>query len=427
LLSELEHLSNGFSDRLMILMPPGSAKSTYASVLFPAWWFTQHPLSSIITASHSAALASHFSRRVQALIIEKAAYLGFSVARAQRSAETWSTTNGGNYFSIGVRGAITGRRADLIVVDDPVRSQADAESARQRDYLWEWFKADLITRLRPGGKVVLIMTRWHPDDLAGQLLTRARSQWRVLRLPALAEADDPLHRSEGEPLWPEWEDRNALMRKRELLGERAWSALFQQDPHPSSGRLFSVNRLAVIERPTLSLPGSTVRAWDLAATGATGHNDPDWTVGLKLARQNDGRYVVLNVLRLRGTPRQVEELIVNTAHEDGATVIVGIPEDPGQAGKSQMAYLTRQLAGFHVIAARETGSKATRAMPIASQIEAGNLGLAQADWNQSFIDELRDFPFGRKDDQVDALVRAFTTLAARARPATTLLVPIFNR
>jgi predicted phage terminase large subunit-like protein len=320
-------------------------------------------------------LASHFSRRVRALILAKEASLGFGLARDQRSSQSWSTTNGGDYFSIGVRGAITGRRADLILVDDPVRSQADAESARQRDYVWEWFKADLTTRLRPGGKVVLIMTRWHPDDLAGQLLARARSQWRIVRLPALAEVGDPLGRTEGEPLWPEWEDLSALVRKRELIGERAWSALFQQDPHPAGGKLFAVVHLATIEPQDVGFSKSIIRAWDLAATGATGQNDPDWTVGLKLAQQNDGRYVVLNVLRIRGTPRQVEELVVNTAHRDGAAVIVGIPEDPGQAGKSQMAYLTRQLAGFHVIAARETGSKATRAMPVASQIEAGNVGL----------------------------------------------------
>jgi len=427
LLAELERLSNGAFDRLMILMPPGSAKSTYASVLFPAWWYTQHPQSSIITASHSSSLASHFSRRVRTLILAKESHLGFSIAKGQRSAEAWSTTKGGDYFAVGVRGAIAGRRADLIIIDDPIKSQADAESARQRDHLWEWFKADLTTRLRPGGRIVLIMTRWHPDDLGGQLLAHARSQWRVIRLPALAESGDPLGRAEGEALWPEWEDQKELVRKRDLIGERAWSALFQQDPHPAGGRLFSVDRLAMID---LLGPGTlkcTIRAWDLAATGANGQNDPDWTAGIKLGQQSDGRYVVLDVVRIRGTPRQVEELVVTTSHRDGTNVIVGIPEDPGQAGKSQTAYLTRQLAGFHVIAARETGAKATRAMPLASQIEAGNLGIMRGEWNPAFIDELRDFPFGRKDDQVDALVRAFTTLNSRSNPARTIIAPIFNR
>jgi predicted phage terminase large subunit-like protein len=427
LIAELEKLSHGESDRLMVLMPPGSAKSTYASVLFPAWWFTQHPSSSIISASHSLGLASHFSRKVRALIIAKSFYLGYSMSEGQRSAEHWAINTGGDYLGIGVRGAIAGRRADLIIIDDPIRSRAEAENPRQRDFVWEWFKSDLTTRLRPGGKIVLIMTRWHPEDLGGQILARTPAEWRVLRLPALAEPGDPLGRLPGAALWPDWEDHTALLRKRQAIGERAWSALFQQNPHPTEGKLFAVGRLEIVERHDQNLDRATIRAWDLAATGSTGQNDPDWTVGLKLAQQHDGRYVVTDLLRIRGSAREVEELVVSTARHDGTTVIVGIPEDPGQAGKSQSAYLVRQLAGFHVIAARETGSKATRAMPVASQIEAGNVTVLRGEWNHGFIDELRDFPYGRKDDQVDALVRAFTTLAGRPRTAKAVNLPIFNR
>jgi predicted phage terminase large subunit-like protein len=409
----------------MILMPPGSAKSTYASVIFPAWWFAQHPHSSIISASHSLSLAKHFSRRVRNLILEKQNYLGFGISNQQCALDTWTTSVGGNYLSVGVRGAITGRRADLIIIDDPIRSQADAESPRQRDHIWEWFKSDVTTRLKPEGRVVLIMTRWHPDDLGGQLLERTRAEWRVLRLPALAEPDDPIHRPIGKPLWPEWEDIAALTRKRELIGERAWSALFQQTPLPAGGRLFSVDRLTVVE------PGNgtdnPVRAWDLAATATSGRNDPDWTVGIKLRRDDSGRFLVLDVARIRGTPHQVEELIVSTAQKDGTKVIVAIPEDPGQAGKSQMSYLTRQLAGYHVITSRETGSKATRAMPLASQVEAGNVAIARADWNRTFLDEMRDFPWGKKDDQVDALVRAFSTLTTRPRPPSSIPMSFFSR
>jgi predicted phage terminase large subunit-like protein len=409
----------------MILMPPGSAKSTYASVIFPVWWFTQHPRSSIISASHSAGLSEHFSRRVRSLIREKQRFLGFGVSQDQRSLASWTTSSGGNYLSVGVRGSITGHRADLIIIDDPIRSQADAESSRQRDHVWDWFKSDVTTRLKPGGRVVLIMTRWHPDDLGGQLLEQAGDEWRVVRLPAFAEADDLLGRSIGSPLWPKWEDREALIRKRKLIGERTWSALFQQTPLPSGGRLFSVDRIAVV--PPERDADAIVRAWDLAATGNTGRNDPDWTVGVKLSREKTGRYLILDVARIRGTPRQVEELIVNTAQKDGTKVIVAIPEDPGQAGKSQISYLTRQLAGFHVISSRETGSKATRAMPLASQVEAGNFSIVHADWGRALLDEMRDFPWGRKDDQVDALVRAFTTLTARHRSPTTIAASFLSR
>ncbi len=411
----------------MILMPPGSAKSTYASVIFPAWWFTQHPRTSVISASHSHSLAEHFSRRVRRLITSKQLWLGISITSDQRAIDSWTTNEGGEYFCIGARGAITGRRADLVIIDDPIKSQADAESGRQRDHIWEWYKSDITTRLKPGGRVVLIMTRWHPDDLGGQLLEQARAEWRVVRLPAIAESDDPLGRPVGTPLWPEWEDSAALMRKRDLIGERAWSALFQQTPLPSGGRLFSIDRITVVLLQSERDSEATVRAWDLAATGQTGGNDPDWTVGIKLSRDRTGRYLILDAARIRGTPRQVEELIVNTAQRDGPKVIIAIPEDPGQAGKSQMSYLTRQLAGFYVTSSRETGSKATRAMPLASQVEGGNVSILRADWTRTLLDEMRDFPWGRKDDQVDALVRAFTTLTTRPHPFRSVSISIVDR
>jgi predicted phage terminase large subunit-like protein len=229
----------------------------------------------------------------------------------------------------------------------------------------------------------------------------------------------------GSPLWPEWENHAALMRKRDLIGERAWSALFQQMPLPSGGRLFSVDRISMLQ--TNLEVDTIVRAWDLAATGLIRGNDPDWTAGVKLGRDHTGRYVILDVVRIRGTPLQVEELIVNTARKDGFKVVVAIPEDPGQAGKSQTSYLTRQLAGFHVISGRETGPKATRAMPLASQVEAGNVLLVRADWSRALLDEMRDFPWGKKDDQVDALVRAFTTLTDRPRPLSSVPFSILNR
>ena len=170
-----------------------------------------------------------------------------------------------------------------------------------------------------------------------------------------------------------------------------------------------------------------MRAWDLAATHETGRNDPDWTVGVKLSRDETGRYLILDVVRMRATSHQVEELIIRSAQKDGPGVIVAIPEDPGQAGKSQTSYLTAQLAGFHVISSRETGSKATRAMPLVSQVEAGNVSIVRADWNRAFLDELNDFPSGRKDDQVDALVRAFTTLTSRPRSARSIDLSILRR
>jgi len=427
LMDELEALSRGDTDRLMVQMPPGSAKSTYASILFPAWWFARHPRDSIIAASHTAGLATYFGRHARSVIAEEAHSLGYGIVNRDRANSHWSTSSGGEYFAVGIRGAMIGRRADLAIIDDPVKSQAEADSPVHRDHVWDWYRCDMIPRLKPKARVVLIMTRWHQDDLCGRLLAQDPGGWRCLHLPALAEDGDELNRSPGEPLWPEWEDVQALLRRRMTVGERAWLAQFQQSPRPNSGSLFKIACLEYIDALPPGPMGPVVRAWDLAATATTGGNDPDWTVGLKLTRHGSGRYTVLDVVRLRGSPREVEESITTAARADGRGVVVGLPEDPGQAGKSQTAYLTNRLAGYHVIRSRETGAKTTRAAPVASQIDAGNITLFRANWNHAFIEELRDFPYGRKDDQVDALSHAFGMLLDIGAPARTIAVPYMER
>jgi hypothetical protein len=303
LLQKLEAMSSGEAKRLAILMPPGSAKSTYASVLFPAWWFTQHPRSSIILASHTASLAEHFARRLRATIAEHSARLGYALAEDDRSAQRFTTTRGGEFLAAGVRGAIIGRRADLVIIDDPVRSQAEADSAAARTHLHDWFRADLTSRLKPGGRMLLIMTRWHHDDLAGRLLRPAPDHpWQVLRLPALAEADDPLGRQPGDPLWPAWEDAEALAARQLAVGPRMWAALYQQTPMLLRDALFKTTLLGMLDVLPAAPADRCVRAWDLAATAQSGAHDPDWTVGLKLIRRAAGDFVIADVVRLRGDP-----------------------------------------------------------------------------------------------------------------------------
>jgi predicted phage terminase large subunit-like protein len=130
---------------------------------------------------------------------------------------------------------------------------------------------------------------------------------------------------------------------------------------------------------------------------------------------------------MRGTPHQVEEAIGEAARFDGREVTIGLPQDPGQAGKHQASYLTRQLAGYRIDTSRETGSKLTRAVPVSSQVEAGNFAIVRAGWNHAFLEELRDFPFGHKDDQVDALSRAFTVLTENGQPARLITLPVLMR
>jgi predicted phage terminase large subunit-like protein len=427
LLSKLELVTKGEIKRLLILMPPGSAKSTYTSVIFPIWWFVQHPRSSVIATSHTASLVEHFSRRIHTLVDSHHYQLGFDLLAGDRSASHWRTSAGGEYFAVGVRGAITGRRADLVIIDDPIKSMGEADSAKHRQYLWDWYTAELITRLKPDARVVIVMTRWHEQDLGGRLTARNSEEWHIIRLPAIAEDDDPMGRPRGAPLWPEWEDLEALNKKQVLVGSRIWSALFQQSPLPDTARLFNIDLLKSIDQgqPLQLSHGRVVRAWDLAATPVTGQQDPDWTVGLKLVLEESGRYVVEDVVRLRDNSRVVQEAILSTARSDGHPVIISLPIDPGQAGKSQAAQLSSLLAGYRIYTSREQGSKWSRALLAASQIEAGNFAVRKGAWYQAFVDELRSFPQGTKDDQVDALSRAFITLSDFPGTSRRLFVP-FN-
>ncbi|HQT87975.1 MAG TPA: phage terminase large subunit [Acidiphilium sp.] len=424
LIDHLQKVADGTTDRLMVLMPPGAAKSTYGSVLFPAFWFTAHPVSDVIMACHTASLAEHFGRTTRKVITEHGKPYGLALSGDGRAAGRLALQGGGNYFAAGVRGPITGRRADLVVIDDPIKSWAEADSRVARDALDQWYRAELISRLKPRGRIVLILTRWHADDLAGRLMAGTEN-WTVLRLPALAEADDALGRAEGDALWPEWEDRVALQRRRAAVGERAFAALYQQAPQSASQKLFSVDAAVVLDAPPPLV--AQIRGWDLAATPDGGRGDPDWTAGVKVGMTAGGDFVVLDVVRVRAGPADVERVLLNTARQDGAATQISLPQDPGQAGIWQVQSLTRALAGFPVISSPETGAKFTRAQPAAAALQSGRLRVLRAAWTDQFLAELRAFPDGDKDDQVDALARALAGVSVTPTPTRRVNLQMMGR
>lgn len=402
LLDKLAEVEAGRTERLMVLMPPGSAKSTYASVLFPAWYLARNPGHAIIAASHTAELAERFGRRVRNLIAEHSPSLGIGLAADNQAAGRWETTQRGEYFAAGVLGPITGRRADLAIIDDPVRSRQDADSETIRERVWEWWRADLSTRLKPGGRVVLIMTRWHEDDLGGRLLADMETggrPWDVLRLPMEAEAGDPLGRAPGEPLWPEWFTDS--MRAEARRDTRTWSALYQQAPAPDTGDYFRREWL----RPSPKMPpASSLRVYgasDYAVTSDGG----DYTVHVVVGMDADGRLWLLDLWRGQAA---------SDVWVDAFCALVtrwrpiGWAEETGQIRSGIGPWLERRMREKRAFVARHQfptrGDKAVRAQSIRGRMALDGLMLpADAHWRADFESELLSFPAGKHDDQVDAL------------------------
>jgi predicted phage terminase large subunit-like protein len=402
IIDRLEALSRGEIDRLMVLAPPGSAKSTYISTLFPVWWFAQHPQSAIIAASHTAELAERFGRRVRNLILEHAASLGYGLSSDNAAAGRWETDSGGEYFAVGVLGPITGRRADLIVVDDPVRSRQDADSETVQERTWDWWKSDLTPRLKPGARVVLVMTRWSQADLGGRLLDEMAAggkQWEVLKFPMVAEADDVLGRDPGETLWSDWFTPDMVDEARR--DARTFSALYQQNPVPEDGTYFQRGWL----RPATTMPErSTLRVYG-ASDYAVTQDGGDYTCHVVVGIDPDGRMWLLDLWRSQSSSDQWIEAFCDLVRQWRP---IGWAEEQGQIRAGIGPFLEQRMRARLAFVARTQfptrGDKAVRAQSIRGRMALDGLYLpAMAAWRAELESELIAFPAGRHDDQVDAL------------------------
>jgi len=421
----LQRVERGEIDRLILQVCPRHGKTTLAGHSFPAWCLGRRPDRQFIAASASADLAKDTGREVRNIIGNPDYKLMFpSVALEEdaRAAGQWKTAQGGSWYSIGVGGDILGRGADVVLIDDPFGSMADAMSETIRDAVWRWYNGTIYNRLNSGGAIVIIGHRMHEDDLQGRLIERMKAggddvdKWEVVRLPALAEEGDPLGREVGAPLWPERFPVKKLERIRANTFGRDWSALYQQNPVPDAGEFFAADRLAVRRTHITDDVISWVRGWDLASTAKRGG---DWTVGVMMGLTRDKRVVIGDVRRMRGRPDEVADLIEATARADTRRVRIAIARDPGQAGAAQEAMYVKLLNGFMLDFSAETGSKEIRARPLAVQVNAGNVSMIEGDWNASFREELRAFPYGRHDDQVDAASRAHMVLTSAKAPMRT--------
>ena len=402
----LMRVFRGQCRRLVVNVPPRYSKTELAVVNFIAWSMGRVPDSEFIHASYSATLAANNSSAVRSVVTHDAYARIFPALRLQSEARSnWTTTAGGVMYAAGAGGTITGFGAGkardgfggAIIIDDPHKPD-EIRSDVIRKGVIDWFQNTLESRKNDPGRtpIILIMQRLHELDLAGWLLSGANGEeWEHLCLPAI--------QADGAALWPEKHDI-ATLRRMEQASPYVFAGQYLQRPAPPEGGMFKPGMIEIV--PAAPTGVEWVRGWDLASVAGGG----DYTAGGKLGKMPDGRFIIGHMVRGQMGPDERDATMANTAARDGFETAISIPQDPGQAGKSQAMYLARKLEQYGPRFSPESGDKMTRADPFAAQVNVGNVLMVKADWNESVINEMEMFPNGAHDDQIDALSRAFNVL-----------------
>jgi predicted phage terminase large subunit-like protein len=403
LIDRLEAVARGDCRRLAIFMPPGSAKSTYTSMLFPPWLMAQDPAAMILAASHTSELAERWGRRVRNLIADNGLTLGITLSDDSQAANRWALARefGGEYYAAGVGVGIAGFRARYGLIDDPIRSRQDADSLLVRDRIWDWYLNDFYPRLVPGNRIVLIQTRWHEDDLAGRVLNH--EQFEVINLPALAKPDDLLGRAVDEPLWcdDDYGYGEQLVTLRDTTPPRVWSALYQQAPAPDEGDFFKEDWL----KPRDIVPHhSSLRVYggsDYAVTADGG----DYTVHVVIGIDHLNNMYLLDVWRRQASSDVWVEGFLDLVQKYRP---LEWAEEQGQIKAGVGPFLDKRMRQRRTYVNRTQfptrADKATRARSIQGRMALDGLYYPKhANWVSDFLAEILTFPAGKHDDQCDAL------------------------
>lgn len=409
-------VSNGKTRKIVVSMPPGLGKSVNCSVALPVYTLANHPSWNVAVISAEASLAYKFSRDARTIAPEMGVKLKDDTGQIQE----WETTSGGGLIARGVGGTMTGRRVKALIIDDPVKDAQAAYSEVERDSLQNWYKSVARTRLAPVSLALLVMTRWHEDDLAAYLLKQG---WEEFRLPALAETDDLLGREPGEPLLTPQADETtdaALERwakEREDVGEYVWAGLYQQQPAPAGGGVFNIDHLQELSEPIDLDVGLWVTSWDLGfgTTDRERKKRTDFTVGTVWQLLPDGRYILhdlvrgrwefteqlSNMRRLAERYPQCSRHLVEAA-ANGAAAIDSMKRDsPG----------VKSIDG--VTAIKPIGSKLVRWQAATPTFEALKVFHVGGSWLPDLVSEMAVAPNGKHDDQIDSICQAVNYLRTR--------------
>ena len=406
-----ERVARGELKRLIVNMPPRHTKSEFASYLLPAWFLGKFPHKKVIQTSHTAELAVGFGRKVRNLVDQDAyseVFPGVGLQSDSKAAGRWATNKGGDYFAIGVGGAVTGKGADLLIIDDPHSEQEAtlAESSPEiYDKVYEWYTSGPRQRLQPGGAIVIVMTRWAQRDLTGQVLKasaqRGGDEWEVIEFPAILPS--------GNPLWPEFWSLIELEALREELPSYKWNAQYQQAPTSREGAIVKREWWRIWEEDHPPQCDFVIQTWDTAfektnrsdfsacTTWGVWHNEDD----------NNGRgnanIILLDAFRDRMEFPELKKIALE--HYKNWTPDSFIVEK--KASGSPLIYELRAM-GIPVqeFTPSRGNDKISRLNSVTDLFASGKVWMPQTRWAEDVADEVAAFPAGEHDDYVDSLTLA---------------------
>lgn len=408
--SVLDDVTLGKERRALFNVAVRHGKTEHNTIRYAAYRLERDPSTRFIIGTYAQKQARKLSRQIRRWTKSR----GVSISPDSNSVDEWETTAGGGVRAVGAGAGLASVNADVIIIDDPIGSRAEAESEAVREERWDWITSDVLARAEPHTAVLFSMPRWHQDDPAGRMRDRQAGRWRVVDLPGLAEEDDPLGREVNELLWPEHRGQQWMDEMKVDLGSYGFASLVQGRPRPREGGMFKWDWWQLMD--TVPAVGPMVRYWDLAGTDVTGLNDPDYTAGVLECRMVDSRTAIVDVERFQKSVAARDARMLEVCKSDLAKypgrIKWWIETEAGIAGKDRTAELMRriQALGMPCYTEHATGKKEIRAEPLASAAEAKNVYLCPGEWRDPFRLEMADFPGGVHDDQADGASGAFTKL-----------------
>ena len=401
---KLERIARGELKRLIVNMPPRHSKSEFASYLMPAWFLGRNPKLKIIQATHNTELAVRFGRKVRDLMsseMYRDVFPNTLLKADDKAAGRWGTAAGGEYFAAGVGAAVTGRGADLFIIDDP-HSEQDALSETAFEHAHEWYTSGPRQRLQPGGAIILVMTRWGTKDLTGRLLKnqsedRMSDQWEVVEFPAIMPSD--------KPLWPEFWNKDDLLKVKAALPPAKWNAQWQQQPTAAEGAIVRKEWWQIWEKDDIPPVSYIMQSYDTAfSKKESADYSAITTWGVFQPEEGGPEHIILLDAR-KGRWNFPELKEVATEEHDYWEPDMVIIE-----AKASGTPLTDELRRTGIPVVNYTPSKGrdkvTRMHMVAPLFEAGMVWAPEKRFAEEVIDECASFPMGDHDDLVDSMTMA---------------------